>query len=267
MMRLASLHVYPIKSARGIAPESWLVDEFGLQWDRRWMLVDADGLFVSQRDHPRLALIVPEIRGDALRVTAPGMQPIELPLDTRPDAARIDVTIWKDRVQASEVCDDADAWFSSALAMPVRLVFVPSDTLRPVDPDYALTPQDRVSFADAFPFLIAGSASLAELNSRLAAPLPMNRFRPNLVVDGSAPFEEDSWTRIRVGALEMAVVKPCARCVVTTIDQETGDRGAEPLRTLAEYRRQGSKVMFGQNAIHLGTGVLSVGDTIEVQRA
>ena len=261
MLRLTALHVYPIKSARGIPVQEWEVDSFGLRYDRRWMVVDPRGRFITQRTHPRLALVRPAIDGDTLRVTAPRMPALELPLQPAP-AVTTTVVVWDDACEAVWTGERAAAWFSEALGTPCNLVHMPVDTLRPGDPAFA-PPGVRLSFADAFPFLLISEESLADLNTRLPAPLPMNRFRPNLVIRGDGPYVEDSLTGFRLGDIEFRAVKPCGRCAVTTTDQETTERGVEPLRTLATYRKEGSEVMFGQNVVHLGTGRLTVGALVQ----
>jgi hypothetical protein len=221
------------------------------------MVIDRRGQFISQRTHPRLALVRPAIHGDTLQVTAPGMPALELPLHPGPSVTTMAV-VWRDACEALWTGERPAAWFSEALDTPCSLVHMPDDTVRPADPAYA-PPGVRVSFADAFPFLLISEESLQDLNTRLPAPLAMNRFRPNLVIRGGGPYVEDSLGAFRLGGIEFRVVKPCDRCVVTTTDQETTERGFEPLRTLATYRKVGGEVMFGQNAIHLGTGRLSVG--------
>ncbi len=257
VLRLTSLHVYPIKSAGGQTVQAWEVDSFGLRHDRRWMVVDRGGRFITQRTYPHLALVRPAIDGDTLRVTAPGMPALELPLHAAPSVTTT-VAVWRDTCEAVWTGERPDAWFSEALGTPCSLVHMPLATVRPVDPAFAPSGV-RVSFADAFPFLLISEESLADLNTRLPAPLPMNRFRPNLVVGGDRPYVEDSLTAFRLGEIQFRTVKPCDRCMVTTTDQETAERGVEPLRTLARYRKVGGDVMFGQNVVHFGTGRLTVG--------
>jgi uncharacterized protein YcbX len=261
-LHLASLHVYPIKGAAGLTPREWEVDQRGLRYDRRWMLVEPSGGFLTQRELPELALVRPRIEPPHLVVEAPGMSELRLPLQPL-GGRRLTVRVWNDRVGALLTDQKADQWFTDYLGLPAGLAWLPDDTIRPADPDYA-PPSSQVSFADAFPFLVISQGSLDDLNSRLAVPLPMNRFRPNLVVAGGGPFAEDGWRRIRIGALELDVVKPCARCVVTTTDQLTAERGVEPLRTLATYRKIDGKVMFGQNALHDRPGRLTQGDLVTV---
>ena len=261
-LHLSALNIYPIKAAHGIALEQSEVDAFGLRHDRRWMVVDDAGGFLSQRSHPRMALVTPSIQGERLRIEAPGMPALTTPLNPSATVATA-VTVWDDSCQASWLGEQAAAWFTEFLGTPCSLVYMADDVVRPADPAYA--PRDaRVSFADGFPFLLISEESLADLNRRLTQPIPMNRFRPNLVVRGGEPYAEDGWERIEIGGLGLRVVKPCGRCVVTTTDQRTGERGKEPLRTLATYRNRGGEVMFGQNAVHEGPGRLRVGDPISV---
>ena len=257
---LSGLTLYPIKSTRGIAVDEWEVDQFGLRYDRRWMVVDQSGEFISQRSHPRLALVTSRIQNGVLRVEAPGMAELETPLEPS-SAVDTRVRVWKDRCAATWVGERAARWFSDFLGASCSLVYMADDSLRPADSKYA-PGGTRVSFADAFPFLLISEGSLADLNRRLTEPVPMNRFRPNLVVTGAEPYAEDRWNQIEVGGIRLRIVKPCARCVVTTTDQTTAERGQEPLRTLARYRKSWGKVMFGQNAVHETVGRLRVGDPV-----
>jgi uncharacterized protein YcbX len=254
--------VYPIKSAGGIRVASWPVDAFGLAFDRRWLVIDRSGRAVTQREQPRLALVRTEITDPLLRATAPDMPALELPLHPAP-AVTTTVSVWDDLCEGQWLGPGPSDWFTRLLGTACSLVYMPETTRRPVDPDYAPA-ADRVSFADAFPFLMISEASLAALNERLPGPLPMNRFRPNLVLGGGAPHVEDTLGRFRIGAIELEAVKPCDRCVVTTTDQETARRGPEPLRTLATYRKVGSKVLFGQNLVHYTRGRLAVGERVSV---
>jgi uncharacterized protein YcbX len=262
-IRLTGLTLYPIKSAGGISLAEWEVDDFGLRYDRRWMLVDPSGEFLSQRNHPRLALVRPTLAEGVLRVDAPGMPSLETPLDPTP-AVMTSVTVWNDRCEASWAGQQASDWFSEYLGAACALVHMPPSSVRPANSTYAPA-GTRVSFADAFPLLLISEASLADLNGRLTQPLPMNRFRPNLVVSGTQPYAEDGWSRIQIGELRLRVVKPCSRCLITTTDQTTGERGKEPLRTLATYRSVGGEVKFGQNVVHEKPGRLRVGDPVTLK--
>ena len=271
-MTVSALNVYPLKSARGISLDVMTLDERGPRWDRRWMLIDAGGRFMSQREQPRLALVTTALSDGELTVGAPGCTPLRIPqVDT--DAPRLQATIWDDLVDVISVGMAADAWFSGVIEMPCRLVYFPDASIRIADRTF--NPEGRpVGLADGFPLLLLSEASLADLNARVGmrggAPLPMNRFRPNIVVAGARAFAEDSWRDIQVGGeagVRCAIVKPCARCSITTVDQATGVRGKEPLATLATYRRsEDGSVMMGQNAIHNGPGTIRVGDEVRVLR-
>jgi uncharacterized protein YcbX len=265
--RVSALFVYPLKGAAGLALEAAELDALGFRHDRRWMVVDAGSEFVSQRTHPRLALIRPELEAGTLRLRAPGLEPLVLPApgaDGGAEAGTVTVRVWRDTVQATAAGDAADRWISGYLGERARVVHFGAGAVRPVDPAYAPRATDRVAFTDGYPCLLISAAALDELNRRLERPVPMERFRPNLVVGGSAAHAEDGWRRIRAGEVVFDVVKPCARCVVTTVDQRTAVAGPEPLRTLATYRKVGNKVMFGQNLVHQAPGRVSVGDRIEM---
>jgi uncharacterized protein len=259
---LSSLTYYPIKSAAGTSVPAWEVDDFGLRHDRRWMVVEPDGHFITQRTSPRLALVRPQIRDSSLFVEAPGTDPLVLPLEPE-HAEPLTVQVWDDTCQSLWLGEEAAAWFTRFLGFSCGLVYMGERQQRPIDPLYA-PHQGRVSFADAFPFLLLSEASLTDLNGRLAKPLPMNRFRPNLVIEGGAPFVEDSLRDFAVSGIRFQVVKPCDRCVITTTDQRTTERSVEPLRTLATYRRVNGKVYFGQNVVHQGTGRITVGASLLV---
>ncbi|HEY0673795.1 MAG TPA: MOSC N-terminal beta barrel domain-containing protein [Longimicrobiales bacterium] len=264
-MHVSELHIYPIKSTRGIAVASAQLVERGFRFDRRWMLVDADGVFISQREAHRMALIDVAIVDEALRVGAPGMETLTIPL--RAEGPLVRSRIWKDEVSAIPVSNAADQWFSAFLELRCRLVYMPDSTERVVDRDYVADAR-LVGFADAFPLLIIGQGSLDRLNqelqSRGEAAVPMRRFRPNIVIAGTQPHEEDEWRQIVIGDVPVDVVKPCERCAITTVDVSTGIAGREPLRTLATYRKQGSKVLFGQNAVHRAQKPIARGDAVRV---
>jgi uncharacterized protein len=263
---LTSITLYPLKSCAGLPVTHATVEPLGLQHDRRWMAVHPDGTFMTGREMPALVRVRAVPGPSGLQLSAPGMPGLEVPLPPA-EAPRLDVTIWKEVCSAARVHADADRWLSEYLGQPALLVHVDERTQRPVDPKYA-TPEDRVGFADGFPLLLISEASLADLNQRLEQPVPMSRFRPNLVVGGCAPFAEDGWKRLRIGTVELAGVKPCSRCVFTTVDPETAraDPRQEPLRTLTTYRRRGPKggVMFGQNVIVRRPGEIRAGDAVEI---
>ena len=262
-MVLRSLHIYPIKSTHRVAQVSATVNPWGLSGDRRWMIVDEDARFLTQRELPRMALIqaVPYDDGSLL-LTASGhrYQTVSLSKE-RTDI--IEVLVWKDLVPARKAPEEASIWLTSFLGRPVDLVYMYDTNLRQTNTTYT-KPGTTVSFADGYPLLCTTEASLATLNEKLPAPIPMERFRPNVVVSGGAPFDEDTWRRLRIGEVIFTVVKPCTRCTITTVDQETASRGKEPLRTLNRFRKRGSNVYFGENLVPENTGIVKTGDVVEV---
>ena len=263
MRKLSSLHVYPVKSCAGHNLHTVTVGELGPNNDRRWMLIDEEGHWFTQRKCPQMALVKVAIQEERLMFIADGTTfTLEKP---KRDTKR-KVVVWKDTVDAYDQGDIVASWLTALFQMPCRLVYMTEDIVRPVDSRYAISPQDKVSYADGFPFLLISEASLEDLNKRLTTPLLMDRFRPNLVISGCAPYEEDTWKTIRIGTIVFEIVKPCSRCTITTVDQQTAEPGLEPLKTLATYRSQGEKkkLMFGQNLIHKNQGTLSVGDVLEV---
>ena len=263
-MHLSAIHVYPLKSGAALSPAQAQVETRGLADDRRWMLVDADGRFITGRQNPRTVLLQAHPLAAGLRLSAPGTAPIDVGFPGA-DAARRSVTVWKDTVAALDAGDAVAAWLQGVLGREVRLVYMDAAAVRPVDPERARA-GDEVSFADGYPLLLISQAALDGLNARLATPLPMLRFRPNLVVEGVPAHAEDGWRRLRIGGIEFEGVKPCVRCVFTTVDPARGafDPSGEPLRTLKEYRRSPKGITFGLNLIARGHGVLRVGDTVEV---
>ncbi|GGP46932.1 MOSC domain-containing protein [Streptomyces abikoensis] len=271
---LSSVHFYPVKSMAGCAPGEAAVEPWGLAGDRRWMVVDPEHRMITQRQEPRLALAAAEpLPGGGVRLTAPGAEPLEVAVPAPADGpgGTVVAEIFRDKVEAVPAGGAAEAWLTAFLGTGARLVHMDDPARRrPVDPDYA-RPGETVSFADGYPLLVATTASLRELNSLIArgdradeGPLPMDRFRPNVVVDGTAPWAEDEWRRVRVGEVTFRAVKPCARCVVTTTDQRTAERGKEPLRTLARHHRIDGKAVFGRNLIPEHTGTVRVGDPVEI---
>jgi uncharacterized protein len=265
---IARLTLFPVKGLKGIDVAERRLGPRGLEGDRRWMVVNRTGTFLSQRTHPRMILVETALvegeSGDALVLATRGMPELELaarPLEAGADTLRVE--IWGDVLDAVAPSPEADAWLSEALDEPVRLVYQPDRARRPTDPQYA--PGAEVSFADGYPVLLLTEASLGELNRRLDAPVPMDRFRPNVVVAGvPEPNAEDRWRRIRLGGVECRGVKLCGRCAVTTVDTRTAEKGKEPLRTLATYRGWGGKVWFGQNVVPDAEGMLRVGDPVTV---
>lgn len=258
---LSGVYVYPIKSCAGISLKSAELSATGLRHDRRWMLVDRTGEYMSQRAHPRMALISTRFSGEHLIASAPGMPDLEMPL-RQENENLIDVRVCGDNSRGAPVGGEADGWFGKFLRFPCRLIRKPDDDPRLVDSLYASS-GDQVGFADGFAFLLISEASLADLNDRLEDPLPMNRFRPNFVVTGCGPYAEDGWSRISIGSVPFCVAEACPRCAVTMVDQETGSRGKEPLRTLATYRELDAGVLFGRYLIHDALGTVRVGDPVE----
>jgi len=267
-LTLSQINIYPIKSLGGISVETAIVQPRGLQYDRRWMLVDEAGRFLTQRTFAEMALLQVSLLADGLEVRhkTKDITPFLIPFE--PATQHIyQVQIWEDICPAVEVSSTANKWFTAALDRFCRLVYMPDTTQRQADLDYAKA-GDIVSFADGYPILLIGESSLADLNSRLSHPVPMNRFRPNLVFTGGAPFAEDHWDHFRIGDIAFRGVKPCGRCLVTTIDQATAQKSPEPLRTLASYRTPPgkNKILFGQNVIpDTYFGLLKIGDKIQLE--
>ncbi|ARF54227.1 MOSC domain-containing protein [Streptomyces gilvosporeus] len=267
---LRAIHLYPVKSIAGSGPGEAVVEPWGLAGDRRWMVVDAGRKLLTQRPLPKMALAHAEIlAGGALRLSAPGMTP--LTVEVPAPGETVAVEHFQDKIDAVPAGPAAAAWFCEFLGIEAELVHLDAPEIRrPIDPKYS-EPGDTVTFADGFPLLLTTTSSLDALNSLIAqgdhadeGPLPMNRFRPNVVVDGTAPWAEDDWRRVRIGEVVFQVAKPSARCVVTTTDQHTAERGKEPLRTLARHRRFGDRLVFGQNLIPRGAGTIRIGDPFEI---
>jgi uncharacterized protein YcbX len=274
-VELAGIFLYPVKSLRGIAVGTAAVDELGLVGDRRFMVVDAAGIFLTQRALPRMALVATTLTEDWLTLRAGGAGEVRVARAPDSRAPLRPVGVWKDAGLMAEDCGEEPArWLGDFLGRPCRLVRIGAAFTRPI-PERKLPGQagpHQVSFADAFPFLVIGEAALDDLNDRLVAQggtaLPMDRFRPNLVVRGGTPYAEDRWDRFRAGGVVFRGAEPCARCVITTTDQATAERGAEPLRTLATYRRDArepTKVNFGRNFLNeTKSGTLRIGDPVAV---
>ncbi|MGZ4996383.1 MAG: MOSC domain-containing protein [Methylobacter sp.] len=260
---LSGIFIYPVKSLAGISANSWPVTERGFQHDRKWMIIDNDRQFLSQRKLPKMALIKTALTDKNLILSAPGMENLSLPLEPV-NGHIISSTIWHDQCDARSVSADADQWLSDFLKLDCRLVYQPDEIIRPVDPDYA-KPTDKVAFSDGFPFLIISENSLVALNNEMQLNLPMNRFRPNLVISDCSAYEEDSWREISIGAIDFRLPKPCSRCSILTIDQETAQTGKEPLTTLNRTRKWQNNVYFGQNALHDQCGQLAVGDAVHIK--
>jgi uncharacterized protein YcbX len=266
-MHVASLHVYPVKGCHRIDTDRADVEPWGFAGDRRWLIVDEYGDAVTQRDVATMTQIQPVPTGNGLILRTPGRP--DLTVAAPVGGALTVVRVWSFTGKAALAGPVADEWLSAVMGQPVRLVWLDDPTRRPVDPEYG-TAEDRVSFADGYPVLLGNLASLRDLNDRIAesgsleGPLPMTRFRPNIVIEGAPAWIEDAWTggRVRVGEVAFRVVKPCARCTVTTTDQETGERGREPLRTLARFRNVDHGLRFATNLIPDNTGIIRVGDPV-----
>jgi len=260
---IQNLYLYPIKSLGGISVQEAQVEERGFKYDRRWMLVDQSGEFLTQRQHPQLALLQVALSESELSVFSKVDPSRKISFDLEMNSGKeLQVSVWGDVVTALQVAPAVSAWFSDFLGMNVELVLMPESSHRKLDPRYAVQ-EESVSFADGMPYVMIGQSSLDELNGRLADPVGMDRFRPNLVFSGGEAYAEDQFKQLQIGEVEFQVVKPCARCVMITVDQEKGTKGKEPLATLATYRSQGSKVYFGQNAVALAPGMVRVGDLIQ----
>ena len=275
--RLVSVHVYPLKSGRGIDLSEAQVEPWGLAGDRRWLLVELDGKCVTQRPEPSMArIVVRYVPGPpgTIAVSADGGSPLTIPAPAGDRGAEmLWVTVWASKVLAAAAGAAADEWFSRFLGRPLRLVYLDDPTRRQVDPDFG-HPDDRVSFADGFPLLLTTVSSLEALGDWLvedgSEPVPMNRFRPSAVIAGTPAWAEDGWHRVRIGPVTFRVAKPCGRCQVTTTDQFTGERGREPLMMLGRRRKFGQQLVFGQNVIPedpgtgLGLGTIRVGDEVQI---
>ena len=275
-VRIEALACYPIKGCHRLECERAELLPTGLRHDREWMIVEPDGRFITQRTDAVLATVTPsvDIDGQMLVVTAPGRATLCVSLATR--GARRTVRVWNDTCEADDQGDAAAKWISAVVGRPLRLVRFAADGVRHADPQYARDDYAPVKFSDAYPVLVTQGGSLAALNSAIAAsgampdeaPLPMTRFRPNIVLTGLEPFTEDRIDKLRIGEAVLRLVKPSTRCIVTTTDQESGARGVEPLPTLKTLRwnRALKGVTFGENATVLQPGTLRVGDAVEISR-
>jgi hypothetical protein len=267
-LTLAALHVYPVKGLKGIELDQARATSRGIEHDRRWMVVDSAGVFLTQREHPRMATVWTDLDQGRLTLSAPDADGVEVPIGAN-GHARMKVRVWSSVVDAVATLPQADAWLSGYLGLDCRLVYMPDDSRRTSNPEYT-DGEKLVGFADGYAYLLTAQASLGDLNGRLASrgqpALPMNRFRPNLVVAGSAPWAEDGWKRLRIGEAEFRAAKPCGRCQVTTTDQTTGEiKGPEPLATLSSFREsQEFGVMFGMNLVTERQGRIRAGDAVEL---
>jgi uncharacterized protein YcbX len=262
-LRVAGLFTYPVKSCAGLAHDSIALDARGPLWDRRWMVVGPDGVFLTQRELPRLAVVRPRLEAEELVLCAGGGE-TRVPLRRGAGETRR-VRVWEDECEAWDEGDEASGLLSEHLGTPARLVRMAEEFVRPVDPGYALRPS-QIGFADAYPLLVVTEGSLEELNRRLeerfTSPVPMSRFRPNVVLTGCAPFAEDDWKALRIGETTLDLAKPCGRCATTRVDQARGvvHDPREPLAALATFRLRDQNVLFGQYAIHRAPGRIAVGE-------
>ncbi|MCU0397568.1 MAG: MOSC domain-containing protein [Cyclobacteriaceae bacterium] len=262
--KISEIWIYPIKSLGGIQVEKARVFEKGLEYDRRWMLVDNHNRFITQREYPQLACFQVELADGKLTVTHRNSG-ASISFSSQMQKGEIQkAQVWNDEVDVIEVEKEISAWFSKELQMPCKLVHFPEQNNRMVDPEYARH-KEQVSLADGYPLLIIGQASLDDLNNRLPTPVTIKRFRPTLVFTGGEPYEEDQWQDFLIGNNHFRGVKNCSRCVMTTIDPQTGEKGAEPLRTLSTYRQRNNKIYFGQNLLSIKGNQIGVGDVITVE--
>ena len=258
---LTEIWIYPIKSLAGISLQKWEVNPKGLRFDRRWMLVDEHGVFMTQRTTTQMALFKTSLEGDTLTISHSG-DTLSVSLDQHPKGKAIASQVWDDPVDVVEVDEKYSTWFSEKLGTACKLVSFPEKNKRAVDPTYI--EGHEVSLADGYPFLIIGEQSLQDLNNRLEKEIEMKRFRPNFVFSGGQPFEEDTWRNFSIADVDFVGVKPCARCVLTTIDPDTGNKGVEPLKTLATFRAKDNSILFGQNLVARNYGEIKVGDTLSI---
>jgi len=270
VITISQLWIYPIKSLPGISLQSAQLRARGLEYDRRWMLVDENNEFITQRQFPQMALINVELEQYGIKVGAEDMPALIIPWVNQDIETfdEVEVKVWNEQCQAIHINSSIDNWFSEALGIDCQLVYMPEKTERVVDPEFALN-SDLTSFSDGFPNLLVGSASLDDLNERMDEALPIQRFRPNIVVSGCDAYAEDKWKQFKTNDIDFFGVKACSRCAITTVDHQQGKVvGKEPLKTLSEYRRKGNKVYFGQNVLHrlsqTSDNILRVGDTVEI---
>jgi len=266
MLKISQLFIYPIKSLGGISVTSAWVTDRGLQHDRRWMLVNEANRFLSQRELPKMALLQVTLEKDGLRIRSAEhpLDDILIPFETKENGVE-KVTIWNATCNARRVGEKTDTWFSDKLGLRCKLVFMPDESMRPVDTTSGYHPEGKyTSFADAYPFLLVGEASLQDLNSRLQEPVTVKRFRPNIVFSGGLPYQEDEIGEFAINNMHFTGIENCARCMVPNVDPETGISGKEPVKTLATYRLHNKKINFGRNVVHSGTGTIRVGDEIKL---
>lgn len=258
-MKIEALYIYPIKSLRGIKVPKATVLEKGFKFDRRWMLVDEQGVFITQRKHPELSKIDVELQSNSIIVSCIDAEKTSVPLELQ-SGDLMKVTVWGSTVDAIKASDEINNWFSNATGMKCSLVYMPENASRLINSKNETT----VSFADGYPYLVLGQPSMDDLNNRMEKALPTHRFRPNIVFSGETPYDEDQWDKFTIGEVKFIGIKPCVRCIFTTIDQETGESGKEPLKTLSTYRNNGKGVILGLNAIAKSYGEIKVSDNLVI---
>lgn len=259
--RIHSLFIHPLKGAKPISIQSMDIEETGPRWDREWMLIDEKNDFLSQRKKAKLCLIEQQINKESLLLSAPGMESITIPVDKYP-TSELEVTIFGKKIRGIHVDKNLDQWFSDYFGEAVRLVRSPQENRRLISKNHFKKDQ-TIHFADGYPFLLTSLSTLDDLNSRLKDPVTMNRFRPNIVIENAPANDEDNWSSYSIGDINFLSVKACARCVVVTVDQDSGKKSGEPLKTLASYRMKDGNILFGQNLVHLNFGKISIGQELQ----
>ena len=260
---VSALYSYPVKSLRGHTQQRATVTAWGPDGDRRWMLVDELGQFVTQRQLPEMCRIGAVYRGDGVYLWHLSNPRVDIHVSTASAQTPCNVTVWEDRCTALDAGDAAAAWLSHQLGRPLRLCFIPDSSHRQVSRQFA-EDGDRLGFADGFPFLLCNEASLQHLSSALGRDLEMQRFRPNIVISGAPPFAEDRWRRILIAGVEFDLVKPCARCAIPTVNLADASREPDVFRVLKNHRQRDGEVFFGQNMIHRSQGQIQLGDAVAV---
>jgi uncharacterized protein len=268
MLAISQLFIYPIKSLGGISVSSAWVTDRGFQYDRRWMLVNEQNRFLSQREYPKMALLTVHLDKGGLRIKSEEHKEsgLFIPFD-KTEKGLENVTIWNATCEAFRVGKEVDSWFMDMLEVKCKLVYMPDASLRPVNTASGFSPKEKfTSFADAYPFLMLGEASMHDLNGRLPIPVSIKRFRPNIVFSGGFPYQEDEIGDFSIRQINFTGLENCARCMVPNIDPEKGilDKNKEPIKTLSTYRLKDNKIILGRNVVHTGTGSISVGDEIRL---
>jgi uncharacterized protein len=259
-LTVASIFVYPVKSCAGYGLDEAKIIDTGFDHDREWMVVNDQGWFITQRQYPFMATIHPTIEGDILKLESPGVESLTVPIKAEDKHI---VTIWGSSIKAYDQGDEAGKWFSALLGRDCRLVRK-TPSMRKISKRRQVTGKELVGFADGYPFLLTSVASLDDLNARMEKPVPITRFRPNLVIAGGEAFQEDTWSKIKIGEAIFRVAKPCSRCEMINVDQQTGERDVQPLDTLGTYRRHAKGIWFGQHLVQETLGTIRVGDKVEI---